>query len=536
MFLQSIRWRLPLSFAGIAFLAALVLGVVLLTTLRGYYAVHELDHLNNNARVIGDVIAQMYVDDVSLDRIRVQMESLSFLAQSRVRLLDRSGNVLADSGGPQQNRFIVLGYDGYPTMNFQEIGGEGVIQRTYSDPVAAVETVNGAIKVVSTPVIGVVMFQSGTPGEALGIAGDNTSANTFMLAVAGTPYGFGLNADLSPGRRSDQRAQIPLYNPQDRLFGYVELSEGPAYGAEVVDGVARALVGAGLIAVTLAAGVGWLISRQISVPLLALAGVTGLMAEGQLSVRAEVGRRDEFGLLARSFNHMADRVENTVLTLRRFVADAAHELKTPLTALRADLELAVSEADLERRAAHVEHALAQVMRLESMTTGLLHLSRIESGMASAERTAVDLATLVWETGQLYASRAEQAGLSFRVELPGEPVQVQANEAQVRRALGNLLDNAIKFTPEGGEVCIGVRQACDQAEVWVNDTGIGIPLEDLPHLFNRFHRGRNAVSYPGSGLGLAIIKAIVEGHRGQVSVQTSPGHGTRFDVRLPLEAA
>ncbi len=535
MFLHSIRWRLPLSFAGIALLAALVLGVVLLTTLRGYYAVRELDHLTENARAIGDVITLLYTDDASLERIRVQMQGLSFLVQSRVRLLDMGGNALIDSGEPQQDRLITLGYGGYQTADFLDVGSENLVQYTYADSATGVEARDSTIKIVSMPVIGVVI-QSEMPVEPVKIVGDGPSTDAVTLAVAGTPYGFGFNADLSLGHRSDQRVQTPVYDSQERQLGYVELSEGPAYGAEVVDGVARALVGAGLIAVTLAAGVGWLISRQISAPLLALAGVTGRMAEGQLSVRAEVGRRDEFGLLARSFNHMAGRVENTVVTLRRFVADAAHELKTPLTALRADLELAVSEADQERRAAHVEHALAQVMRLEAMTTGLLHLSRIESGTASAERTAVDLATLVWESGQLYASRAEQSGLSFRVELPGAPVLAQVNEAQVRRALGNLLDNAIKFTPEGGEVCIGVRQAGDQVEIWVNDTGIGIPPEDLPHLFSRFHRGRNAVTYPGSGLGLAIIKAIVEGHRGQVSVQTSPGHGTRFDVRLPLEAA
>ena len=136
--------------------------------------------------------------------------------------------------------------------------------------------------------------------------------------------------------------------------------------------------------------------------------------------------------------------------------------------------------------------------------------------------------------ELYASRAEQAGVLFQFDAPHEPVIAKVNESQLRRVVGNLLDNAIKFTPETGVIRVGIKRESKSVQISVQDTGIGIPTEDLPHLFNRFRRGRNAAAYPGSGLGLAIIKTIVEGHGGQVMVESSP-QGTCFSLRLPAPA-
>jgi signal transduction histidine kinase len=118
-----------------------------------------------------------------------------------------------------------------------------------------------------------------------------------------------------------------------------------------------------------------------------------------------------------------------------------------------------------------------------------------------------------------------------LEVPQDPIEIRGDPAQLRRAIGNLVDNAIKFTPEGGAITIGLKKDAGAIELCVQDTGIGVPEDDLPQLFSRFHRGRNAASYPGNGLGLAIVKAIVEAHGGTVSaINTSPG--ARFCIRLP----
>ncbi len=136
------------------------------------------------------------------------------------------------------------------------------------------------------------------------------------------------------------------------------------------------------------------------------------------------------------------------------------------------------------------------------------------------------------TAENFASRAEQAGLEFSLNIPPRPLTVQANESQLRQALGNLIDNAIKFALPGGEVSVTLRSMDTEAIVIVADTGVGIPDEDISHLFERFHRGRNASSYTGNGFGLAIVQAIVIAHRGEV-VADNTEQGARFTLTLRI---
>jgi signal transduction histidine kinase len=170
--------------------------------------------------------------------------------------------------------------------------------------------------------------------------------------------------------------------------------------------------------------------------------------------------------------------------------------------------------------------------METLTTNLLNLSRLETGTVREMPQTLDVVEMVQVTSELYASQAEQAGISFRFEMPPKPLFVTAHAGQLRCALENLLENALKFTPENGTITVGIRQENRHVILWVQDTGIGIPPEDLPHVFSRFHRARNAAAYPGSGLGLAILKAIAEQHHGQVQVRSKLGQGTVFAMQLP----
>ena len=256
------------------------------------------------------------------------------------------------------------------------------------------------------------------------------------------------------------------------------------------------------------------------------------MARGDLGVRADVDRADEIGSLAGSFNDMASTTQHTVLALRRFVADAAHELATPLTALENDLELAQGQPDEAERARLLSRAMRQAERIERLSSDLLRLSRLDAGIAPASLEEVDLVLLVRQMGDAAASRSEQAGIAFTLDLPAEGVRVRADAEGLRTAVGNLVDNALKFTPAGGSVTLGARADAGSAAVWVEDTGIGIPPDDMVGLFCRFHRGRNVSAYPGSGLGLAIVKATMDIHGGAVSAVSTPS-GSRFELRLPL---
>ena len=518
MFPKSIRWRLPLSYGAIGLLAALALGIVLLTTLRGYYARQERDYLTGNAQEVAHRMARLLALDPPTETLQSEVEAFAFLSQTRVRLHDATGQVLADSGMPEsiQVAFGVAPPDGSRMLVITRL--EGPFTPTISGTQAAAEFIVETVVVTETVVIteGTVPTEVSAPYPAE------------PMPVVDTFYGFFLGQETTApvvvGPRSDQFARTDFYDQTGDLLGTVELSDGPAYGREIVNSVARAWAIAGGVAVALAAGVGWLVSRQMSGPLLALTGVTTHMAEGDLSARADVARQDEFGALARSFNRMADQVQETVVTLRHFVSDAAHEIHTPLTALRTNLELAPDDAFVKR-------AQTQVQRLQALTEGLLNLSRIEAGTQADAHTPVALTQLVREVSELYASRAEQAGLTFDLTLPQTPVTVQGDEAQLRRMLGNLLDNACKFTPKDGTVSVGLCQEGEWVELSVEDTGIGIPKEDLPHLFRRFHRGRNVAAYHGSGLGLAIVKPIVEAHGGRARGENVE-QGAHFTVWLP----
>ncbi|MBK8031271.1 MAG: HAMP domain-containing histidine kinase [Chloroflexi bacterium] len=254
------------------------------------------------------------------------------------------------------------------------------------------------------------------PFRALSLVQSDVSIghqDVITFAVSSTPYGFDLAGEVTPGVTSDQMVRLPIQTDDGTLNGYVELSEGAGFGAHIIESVATALVYAGGLALVIAALIGWLASRQITDPVLALTAGAGHMAQGQLHTRVDSKARGELGALATTFNEMAAQVEATVTALRRFVADAAHELHTPLTALRADLELAATETNPVQQTAYIRRAHAQVHRLEVLTNNLLDLSRLEAKTRSTPFQPVDLAQLVRELSETYASRAEQAGVNSR---------------------------------------------------------------------------------------------------------------------------
>jgi len=226
------------------------------------------------------------------------------------------------------------------------------------------------------------------------------------------------------------------------------------------------IVIAGSIAVALAAIVGWWISRRITQPVLQLTTVTQHMAAGDLSRRADITRGDELGTLAHSFNEMADQVETTITTLRRFVSDAAHELHSLLTALQTDLELSAGELDEARRAALIEQAQQQAVRLRELADSLLDLSRVEAVGSQTSHAVVNLNDLLRDLSEPYASQAEQAGLTLSLDVLPEPIEIHGDPAQLRRAIGNLVDNAIKFTAEGGAITIELEKNAGAIELCV----------------------------------------------------------------------
>ncbi len=553
MNLKSIRWRLPASYAAIALLAAVVLGGVLVVTLRSYYGERERENMRMNAEAMSFAISKMVNARFPSKALQDQVKSLASLVQARIRLLGEDGEVLADSGTPDPLQALTFSArppvqgeaeekllpGQMPPVNREKLilkaSGGGFTPTVESGAVLIVNPEAQFASFFSVPITDTFVSAAGAGGAVTDTI--QTWASTdpagpigLIAPIKSSLYGYTLGAAPNTTRRSDQEVSLPVIDKEGRVVANIVLSEGPSYGWEIIDSVMRSWAVAGAVAVLLAAGTGWLISRQVTAPLLALAGVTAEMAGGNLSARASADSPDEFGLLGRSFNEMAGRIEETVHTLRNFVADAAHELHTPLTALRTNLELVAPPGDKA-----LAGAQAQVNRLENLVNSLLDLSRIEAGLNVEDGEPLSLPGLVRETVELYASRADQSGVSFELLLPEEEILIEGNRGYLRQALGNLLDNAVKFTPPGGSITAGAGEEGGWGHLWVEDTGIGIPPQDLPRLFNRFHRGRNAASYPGSGLGLAIVKAIAEEHAGEVWVQSAAGK-TRFTIRLPIKAS
>lgn len=520
---KSLRLRLPLTYAAVALLAVLALGAVLLAGLRGVYHRQELNYLVGNAAVISEAIAQpMRENPPPSGWLQAQAEGLAFLTQTRIRVTGEDGaTVLADSGDPGST-------DGSTRIALDVTVGDVVQSFTQS-----VEQEGGQSTTSTTTSIIVEDSNFSRNVDQTVVTAQTDGLPASQLPAIGTLFGFGFDTETTAAaERSDLVVRQPVAGPEGETVGYVELSQGPAYGGAILRSVALGWAVAGGAAVALAAAAGWFISRRITAPLLELTAATQRMAAGDLAVRAVTGREDEIGQLTESFNRMAARVEGTVAALRRFVADAAHELQTPLTAIRSDLELLAGTAD-DAEEARLARVRDQTIRLERLTAGLLDLSRLEAEPQAGLFGPVRLDHLIRAISEPFASRGEQSDVAFTLDLPPRPVIVHGDEELLSQAATNLLDNALKFTPSGGTVRVALHEAGEWATLEVADTGIGIPPEDLSQLFSRFHRGRNAAAYPGSGLGLAIVAAVAAAHRGTVTAD-STAEGTIMTLRLPLE--
>lgn len=316
----------------------------------------------------------------------------------------------------------------------------------------------------------------------------------------------------------------------------VATSLGPT--DQTLGDLARILIGGSIGAVALALLIGPAVARGAVQPLRKMAATADRIAAGDLSQRTALTYgRDEVGDLARALDFMAARLEQssavqraTEERLRRFAADASHELRTPLTALRgyAEVLLRGAKDDPDDAQGALEAIHREALRMEQLTSDLLDLTRLDEGLTGA-RTPVRLDEVAKELvhdlsgdGPLVRSLADR------------PVTVLADRAALVRAVGNLIENALRYTPRGETVTVTVGRDGAMAVVRVADTGHGIPPGDLPHLFERFYRGDTARSRAtgGFGLGLSIVRGIVEAHDGTVEAESQLGRGSTFTIRLP----
>ena len=290
------------------------------------------------------------------------------------------------------------------------------------------------------------------------------------------------------------------------------------------------------IAVAVAVAGGFVLVRRALKPVDNLSQKAAVITQHNLSERLPVVRTgDELERLSLSLNLMISRLEDAINSSKQFVADASHELRTPLAVLRGELENLAQDLQLKSQTREtLGSALEEVDRLAEIVEGLLALSRLDTGERESAWVRFDLAELVSTTASQMSLLAEDKHITVVCDC-AERVMIEGDQARLKQVVVNLLDNAIKYTPDGGRVKLRITQEGPNAVLDVADDGIGIPPEALPHVFKRFFRvdGSRSREQGGAGLGLSIVKSICDAHGARVEVSSTPGQGSRFRIRQPL---
>ncbi len=274
------------------------------------------------------------------------------------------------------------------------------------------------------------------------------------------------------------------------------------------------------------------LARSLTRPIRDLTDATHAMASGDLEQKVPVRSQDELGALTTSFNQMAADLARATQSRKQMTADIAHDLGTPLTVLGGYLE-AMKEGVLESTPERIGVMHTEVTHLQHLVHDLRTLSLADAGQMSLNRQQVEAGALLRRVAASYQLQAEQHGISLGVKADDAPLSIHIDEERMAQALGNLVSNALRYTPEGGEVRMDVSAENGRALIVVKDTGVGITAEDLSRIFERFYRADQARNLDAgeSGLGLAITRAIVNAHGGEIAVESEVGQGTRFEIRL-----
>ena len=325
----------------------------------------------------------------------------------------------------------------------------------------------------------------------------------------------------------------PVFDADQQLVAYIQVS---APMAPVNTRIWQAWVGLISILAGVALVVAWIgvrMSGHVARPLSDLTRAALVMAGGHLGQRIEPNGPDEVKQLAQAFNHMSEHLQNLVNRQRQFAANAAHELRSPLAALRLRLEM-LQEHRLkpEEQAAFISEVICGVDHLQRIIDQLLTLASLEESNRLPPGR-VDLAPLIYDLMDDMTPLIQAAGLTVQVEAPAHLPPVRVNAEQMRMILWNLVDNACKYTPAGGLVRVFADAEPRYVRVQMQDTGPGIPPDVLPHLFERFRRGmRDRQRQPGAGLGLALVAELAALNQVDLAVDSRPDQGSTFTLLCP----
>ena len=316
--------------------------------------------------------------------------------------------------------------------------------------------------------------------------------------------------------------------PRIRPFGTRERLFASRFSKAIWGGTLVAAAVGGLVALWLA--------RRIGKPITDLTEASRAIASGLVPPAVSVPGRDEIAELGQAFNRMAARLAADEQQRRRLFADIAHELRTPLSVIQGTLE-GMLDRVIEPTPERIASLHSQTLLLQRLIKDLRDLSLAQAGHLQLHRQTVDVAGIVRETLEALAPFADERGVALRVHFPDGLPPAEADPDRLRQIVQNLVENALRHTPHGGEVRLELRADGEGVRLVVADTGVGIAADDLPHIFEHFYRAdrSRARSSGGTGLGLAIVKSLAEAHGGRVTVTSASGAGSTFTVLLPARA-
>jgi heavy metal sensor kinase len=471
---RSLSFRLVAWYAGLLTVVFVLLGVLTLVLLREYLEAAVLDTQVRRARQITDtlVAAARRTGEAAVAR-EVNILYSPEANDRFIRITRGDGHVVYASGRPHDGSFDPA------TVPLPPLSRAGEFQRRESLP-------SGSLLI---------------------------AAQTYTEAASGTGVSGG---------------------PPHRYI--VEVGVSTARTDQTVEQVLLMLAIGLPIAVCVAVAGGFVLVRRALKPVDRLSRKAAAITQHNLSERLPVVQTgDELERLSLSLNVMISRLEDSINSSKQFVADASHELRTPLAVLRGELESLAQDLQLKPHTREtLGSTLEEVDRLAEIVEGLLALSRLDSGAEESQWVRFDLAGLVATTADQMSLLAEDKRITVVYDAAIRVI-IEGDQARLKQVIVNLLDNAIKYTPNGGRIGLKIAQEGGYALLDVADDGIGIPAEALPHVFKRFFRvdGSRSRERGGAGLGLSIVKSICDAHGAHVEVSSVPGQGSCFHVRIPL---
>lgn len=507
-FFKTLFSRMLSTYLAVILGLLLLMGVTVSNMFKNQYLQEEEQSLRRETEKINTILIEKYVFEEKRKAARDELTTIARKYGALIHVIDSLGNVGAF-------------YDDVESEDKWE-------------PLLEAPTLIEGSSPVSVTLPGLTLFpgESAVKFQRKGLLRFDNSAKT-MLNVEGALIDnlFSGMTDLST--MTLLRAVVKSDGtPDGVIMMHLDVS---AVNASITKVYLDVLLTA-LMAVAAAVLAVYYLTTHITKPITDMNMTVRRYSKGEFEIRLDDSGSDEVAQLAKSFNVMANELNDLEQMRRSLVANVSHELRSPLTSIGGFLE-AIQDGTIppEKRGEYLDLVLAETRRMTSMVNNLLDLARMDSGQFALKRARFDINELALRTLVTFEARVNQKKLDVGLHLHKPNLFVEADADQIAQVLRNLIDNAIKFSPEGKGLTIGTRLVDRRiAQIWVQDQGCGIPEEDVPHVFERFYKVEKAhtpSAQSGTGLGLSIVRSIIDQHGQDIWVESKPGAGTRFTFTL-----